>query len=147
MDVEEALGVAIEKEIAAYQLYARTAERADDPALKSLLAEMAGQEDRHRELLQGIDPAQCGAFQPEERRDLKMAEYLEKRPLRADAGIQDVVLYAMHREQEAREFYAQMAESVADSEVAGLFRQLSSMENSHKARLEELYEAMFMRDN
>lgn len=147
MDVKDVLDAAIAKEVGACELYTVTAEATDDPALRALLSDMAAQENHHRELLQGIEPEQCGVFQPEPRQGLKLAEYLEERPLSPDASLQDVMLYAMHREEEAREFYALMADAVGDEQVAQLFRSLATMEHSHKAKLEEQYEDMFLREN
>ncbi|MHC4591828.1 MAG: ferritin family protein [Planctomycetota bacterium] len=147
MDVKEVLDVAIAKETGACELYTATAEATDNPALKALLSDMAAQEDHHRELLQGIEPEQCGAFRPEPRQDLKLTEYLEERPLSLEASLQDVMLYAMHREEEAREFYASMADAVTDEQIAELFRSLATMEHAHKAKLEEQYEDIFLREN
>jgi rubrerythrin len=78
--------------------------------------------------------------------DLKSAEYLEDRPLDPDAGLQDIVIYAMHREEEARDFYRRMADSAPGAELRELFGKLAAMERSHKGRLEEFYEQRLMGD-
>jgi len=51
---------------------------------------------------------------------------------------------AIRREQEAREFYEEMAKMVEDSALKSLFAHLIEQEKSHKRILEEEYEKMFM---
>jgi rubrerythrin len=147
MDLKELIAAAVAKEAAAHDLYAGTAENAEDPAVKALLTELAGDEAAHRKMLEGLDVESLGSFAPEAPRDLGLAEYMEDRPLSAQAGLQEAMLYATHREQEARDFYAGMASSVGDPAAAGLFQKLATMEAGHKARLEALYEDMFLGEN
>jgi len=143
---EEVLAAAIAKEEHAQSLYAGTAAKADNPAVKALLLDLAGQEASHKELLAELDPAELDAFRPDSRSDLKIAEYLRERPLSETANLQEVRTYAMKRELEAREFYALMAEAVDDDVVGELFARLARAENAHKARLEETYSNLFLRE-
>jgi rubrerythrin len=147
VEAREILKLAMAKEEAARDLYARTAAGAEDPAVKALLTDLAAQEGKHRELLGAVDPEKLDDFQPERARDLQIAEYLEPRPLSQDADLQQVLSYAIRREAEARDFYERMAGAVEDAELAGLFRSLATMELAHKADLEQLYETVFMHDN
>ena len=147
MEIDQLMAAAVAKEVAAHDLYARTAEAADDPAVKALLTELARDEARHRELLEGLDTSRLGEFATQVQRDLGIAEYMEERPLSPEAGLQEAMVYALHREQEARDFYSRMAAAVGDPAAAALFEKLATMEAGHKARLEELYESMFLRDN
>ena len=147
MELEELIATAAAKETAAHDLYARTAEASDDPAVKALLTELARDEARHREMLEGLEAGRLGTFAPETPRDLGIAEYMEERHLSPEAGLQEVMIYAMQREQEARDFYAGIAAAGGEPAAAALFGKLAAMEAGHKARLEELYEAMFLRDN
>lgn len=146
MDVQEVLDAAIRKEQAACELYSRTAAESPAPGARALLSELAEQERQHREALESLDPASLGAFEPDLRQDLKIAEYLEDRPLDPDAGLQDIVIYAMHREEEARDFYRRMADSAPGEELRELFGKLAAMERGHKGRLEEFYEQRLMGD-
>jgi hypothetical protein len=105
---------------------------------------MAAEEQKHMGLLMGIDPGDLGAFEPEERESLGLAEFLQPRPVSPDARLQEVLVYAMHREQEACAFYARMAERVHDRDLRDLLDKLATMEAGHKARLEEMYESAFL---
>ena len=147
MDLKDLIAAAAAKEAAAHDLYAETAAAAEDPAVKALLTELAGDEARHREMLEGLDVGRLAAFAPQAPRDMKLAEYMDEKPLSPQAGLQEAMVYATHREQEARDFYAGMAASVGEPAAAALFGKLAAMEAGHKARLEQLYEEMFLRDN
>lgn len=51
---------------------------------------------------------------------------------------------AIQREQEARDFYAEMADMVEDSALKNLFAHLIEQEENHKRLLEEEYDKMFL---
>jgi rubrerythrin len=143
MDVRQILVLAVEKEQAAHDMYARAAVEARDPSGQALLEELAAQELEHRELLAGIDPDHLEEFEPEEQHDLRLSEHLRERAPAPHSGLQDLLCYAMRREQEARDFYRRMAEHAGRPELKELFDRLAAMENKHRARLEEFYEAAF----
>ena len=54
---------------------------------------------------------------------------------------------AIQREQEARDFYEEMAGMVEDSALKNLFAHLIEQEKNHKQLLEEEYEKMFTPEN
>ena len=76
----------------------------------------------------------------------ELAQYLAPKPLAADSSLQDVLVHAMKREEEAMVFYLTMAEQAAQDDLRVLLEGLSEMENSHKARLEAFYEDVFMQE-
>ena len=146
MDAAEILKMAVGKEAEAYDLYCATADRTDNPAARALLRELAAEEAQHRDLLQGLTPQQAASFRPPQARDLKIAQYLAPKPLALDSSLQDVLVHAMKREEEAMAFYLTMAELAAQDDLRVLLEGLSEMENSHKARLEAFYEDVFMQE-
>ena len=54
---------------------------------------------------------------------------------------------AIQREQEARDFYAEMADMVEDSALKNLFAHLIEQEENHKQLLEDEYDKMFAADD
>lgn len=54
---------------------------------------------------------------------------------------------AIQREQEARDFYAEMADMVEDSALKNLFAHLIEQEANHKRLLEDEYDKMFAADD
>ena len=53
-DAKKIIETAINKEIEAYTFYHGIADKAKDPMLKDLFTELAGEEKKHREFLQGM---------------------------------------------------------------------------------------------
>jgi len=146
MDKSEVLSLAIEREIAAQQIYETAADRIQEPAGKVLLTELAGQEAEHRAMLESVPPDQAEQFQPDETQDRQIGEYLEPTPLAPDSSLQDVLIYAIKREDDARHFYQTMAKMVEGGDLRELLQKLATMETSHKARLEEFYEDVFLKE-
>jgi len=54
---------------------------------------------------------------------------------------------AMQREQQARDFYAEMADMVEDSALKNLFAFLIKQEENHKRLLQTEYEKLFAADD
>jgi rubrerythrin len=72
---------------------------------------------------------------------------LEKKTLRPDSDIREVMAYAIHLEKEAVDFYRRMSEGCAGAPMAGVFGMLLVDEHRHIQAIEELYEANFLTDN
>ncbi len=146
MDATKALDMAIKKEVEAHTLYRSVARKMDDPAARTLLAELAEEEVRHRALLEELTGDQAASFKPPQGRSRNIVNYLTSKPLRADSSLQQILVYAMKREDEARAFYQTMARAADNADLRALLENLSAMEDSHKARLEILYEDVFMQE-
>ncbi len=72
---------------------------------------------------------------------------LEKKVLRPDSDIREVMAYAIHLEKEAVDFYRRISEGCAGAPMAGIFQMLLVDEHRHIQAIEELYEANFLTDN
>ena len=147
MNAAKALDKAIRKEIEAHTLYTSVARKMDDPAARGLLTELAEEEVRHRVMLEDLPKDQAASFKPPQGRSRSVASYLTSRPLRQDSNLQQVLVYAMKREDEARAFYQTMARAAANGDLRVFLEKLSAMEDSHKARLEILYEDVFLQED
>lgn len=138
---------AIQSEEHSYQLYSNLSQRVERPETKRLLESLAAQELKHKELLEGVDLESVesaeGTKIPEER---TLSDFLEPTPIDAKSTIQDVILFAIRKEQSAHEFYKRMTEYAPTPEAKGLFERLTGEEMKHKENLENLYEEMFMRE-
>ena len=71
---------------------------------------------------------------------------LEEKPLSSASNDQDVMIYAIHEEKRTVDFYKKMAESCIGAPTEKIFRKLAQDEESHLARLEELYETLYMQE-
>jgi rubrerythrin len=147
MDAGTVLEKAIQKEAEARDLYRQTGERAENPAVKTLMADLARQEATHKQMLESLPEDQAAALVPVgDKPDLKISDHLESKHLSPDSSLQDALTFAMQREEAARNFYSTMAESVDSGELKALMEKLAGMERTHKTRLEELYEDIFLRE-
>ena len=146
MDKSQLLGVAIQKEAEAQRLYENAGKRIRDPGGKKLLEELATEEGKHRAMLEGLPPEQAEQFQPDETQDSRIGDYLKPTSLDPESSVQDVLIYAIKREEAARHFYSAMAAQVKCAALKPLLKKLAAMEKSHKARLERFYEDVFLKE-
>jgi rubrerythrin len=138
---------AIQAEEQSYQLYSHLSTRVDRPETKKLLEGLAAQEVQHKELLEGIDlEAEETMKAPKFPDEKTISDFLEPAPIDANATVQDVILFAIKKEQSAYEFYKQMIAYSPNAPVKALFERLTGEESKHKENLEGLYEEMFMRE-
>jgi rubrerythrin len=144
MTVEGIIQRAIRFEEDAYDFYTGASEMVKLPHVKDMLNELAGDEVKHKEKLEGLlagDTEQIVAAQQGQKiQDLKLADYLVAQPLSENATIQDVLMTAMQREKNSHEFYNLMASIAAIETVKDLFQFLAQEELGHKNKVEVLYD-------
>ena len=131
---------AIRKEQQARNLYIRACKLAQDPATRTLLDSLAGEEASHAALLRGRG---IKAFLVSKRppiQDLRITEFLIPRKLSPQATFQDVLVYAMKREAASYWAYQALAEAAEDGPTRRLFRRLAQEERLHRNRLERVYD-------
>lgn len=138
---------AIQSEEHSYNLYSNLSTRVERPETRKLLEGLAAQELEHKRLLEGVDLEAGGPVEAPKIPDEKtLADFLEPTPIDASATVQDVILFAIRKEQSAYEFYKRMSEYAPKAPVKKLFDKLTGEELKHKNNLEDLYEEMFMRE-
>ena len=67
---------------------------------------MAEEEERHREMLAGLDPQDLSDIRLERTEDLRIGDYLVDLPFHPDITYQDALILAMKKEEKAHAFYA-----------------------------------------
>jgi rubrerythrin len=150
MTVEGIIQRAIRFEENAYDFYTGASEMVKLPHVRDMLNELAGEEVKHKEKLEGLlagDTEQIvAAKQRRQIQDLKLADYLVAPPLDEGATIQDVLMIAMQREKNSHDFYNLLA-GIAGSEAAkDLFQFLAQEELGHKNKVEVLYDDIIYRE-
>ena len=135
---------AISFEQDAYDFYTNAINMVSRPHVQQVLDELAQEEIKHKERLEGLLDGDTEAIVSVQERDkiedLKLAEYLVARPLSDDATFQDVLIVAMHREKSSHSFYSTMSEISQDGAVKDLFTFLAQEELKHKNKIEALYD-------
>jgi len=141
-DAKKIVSTAIEREVEAYTFYRSVADKVKDKALKSLFAELAEEEKKHREFLQGFLSKDTSKMKFIPGHDYKVGDALPSPALTVDLKPLEGLVIAIQKELEAMQMYTQFAHAAADTETQLLFSQLANMERSHKARLEDIYTNM-----
>ncbi|MCX6696658.1 MAG: ferritin family protein [Methanoregula sp.] len=141
-DAKKIISLAIDREVEAYTFYRTVSEKVKDKALKSLFAELAGEEKQHREFLQGLLAKQVTTMHFDAKSDYKVGDALPTPNLTADLKPLEGIVIAIKKELEAMQMYTQLAKLSTDTEQQLLFSQLATMERGHKARLEDIYTNM-----
>jgi rubrerythrin len=141
-DAKKIISTAIDREVEAYSFYRSVADKVKDKALKSLFEELAGEEKKHREFLQGFLAKDTSKLKFTAGHDYKVADTLPSPALTVDMKPLEGLVIAIKKELEAMQMYTQLAKLSADVETQLLFSQLANMERAHKARLEDIYTNM-----
>ena len=136
------LSKAIDREVESYSFYRAISDKVKDANLKKLFAELAGDETKHREFLQGLLAKEPKTIRISASRDYHVADMVGTPKLSPDLKPTDGLAIAIHKELEAMQMYSQLAKVNADPEQQELFTNLASMERGHKARLEDIYTNM-----
>ena len=136
------LSKAIDREVESYSFYRTVSERVKDQNLKKLFNELAGEETKHREFLQGLlakEPRQLAFL---ETKDYKVVETVGEPRLSPDMKPLDGLVLAMKKELDAMQMYNQLASASSDPEQKRMFQELVKMERGHKNHLEDIYTDM-----
>jgi rubrerythrin len=141
-DAKKIISTAIDREVEAYTFYRGIADKVKDKALKSLFDELAGEEKKHREFLQGMLTKDVSKMKFDASHDYKVADALPSPALSMDMKPIEGIVISIKKELEAMQMYSQLAKLASDNETQLLFSQLANMERGHKARLEDLYTNM-----
>jgi rubrerythrin len=139
-DFKEVITFAIRKEAEAYNLYKTYSRLVKTPGLKTMFEELAQQEQKHREILEGVERKDVSDYKVKKIPDLKIGDYVEKEEFSPDMDYASALRLAIKREELAHRLYSLMAEKAEDPELKKLFSVLAQEESKHKLRLETEYD-------
>ncbi|MCK8602557.1 ferritin-like domain-containing protein [Desulfoferrobacter suflitae] len=131
---------AIEKEEKAMDFYQKCADRAKNPGIKKFFEEMAEEEQRHKKLLQDLDPSGLDSLKLEKVEDLRISDYLVEVQFKEDITYQEALTLAMKKEEKAYEFYNAWKNKCMQEKTAKLFEMLAQEEMKHKRKIETVYD-------
>lgn len=135
------LAVLLEEEGLAF--YLKMAEKASVPAVKELCLELAGEEVKHRDLLQG----QLDSWSPLAVHPARWSAFLEKvkkegffgNPPGEGASEKEMAAYAISQEIKSAEFYGLFEQAFPDAWKRVEIHRLVVQERAHEARLRAAY--------
>ncbi len=137
---EEAISFAKQKEDAAIHFYESAKQMAKTPGSKVMFGEMAAEERKHFQLLDGLKEAELGSFPVENVQDLRISQYTQDVPFSPDLDYQQILIVAMKKEEEAHKLYRDLADMATDAKMTKLFQVLAQEEAKHKLKLESEYD-------
>ena len=140
-DYKKVITMAVENEIEAYDFYKAAGEKVKDANLKTIFNDLAEEEKKHRDFLQGL-LTQAKPMKFDEGKDYKISESVDKPKLSISMSPADAIGLAMKNEEEAMQMYSELAKASADKEQKEMFDSLARMEQGHKVKLEGLYADM-----
>ncbi|HVN65560.1 MAG TPA: ferritin family protein [Methanomicrobiales archaeon] len=130
---------AISKEVESYVFYRSVTEKVADKALKSTFKELAGEEVKHREFLEGLLAKPLKELHFDESRDYKVSKTIERPTVNIDMKPLDGIKLAIKKEEDSMNLYKGLSAASQDAGMKKMFDSLMKMETSHKARLEDIY--------
>jgi rubrerythrin len=146
-ELQTVLDQAITREEDSHQVYAAALSQTEDPAARAMLTDLVREEQRHGALLRDIKLDRIESAEMNPVRDLGISQYLHESGTLKGASLQDVVIFAMKREERAQQFYDTMCGAVADPHLRRLFEMLANEEMRHKRWLERFYDDAFYQED
>ena len=143
--MRKALDFAIAKEKEAEAFYKEWSQKAKDPAVQGLFAELAGVEHGHVEILSQITPEEMAAGGDSTVSKLNLSDLLVDVKASPKLNVQEAMILAMKREEGAVKLYSRLAEM--NGEARSLFEALAKEEGRHKAKLEAEYDDHVLIEN
>ncbi len=141
-DYKRIISLAIDREVESYTFYRTISDKVKDAGLKRIFNELAGEETKHREFLEGLLSKGTTSFHFDTHKDYKVTDSMPSPKLSADMKPIDGLLLAIKKELEAMQMYNQLANSSTDADQKKMFTELATMEKGHKNRLEDIYTNM-----
>ncbi len=141
-DYRNIISLAISREVESYVFYRSVSEKVSDKNLKSIFKELAADETKHRELLEGYLAKPVAELHFDSAKDYKLSKTIERPPVTIDLKPIDGMKLAIKKEEDAMEMYTQLASASNDPAQKKIFLELAKMETGHKARLEDIFTNM-----
>lgn len=145
--VDEILEYAVAMEDASWRFYSDWAEKAENEAISTVFREFAGEELKHKKLIEDVRAGDKTLKAKHEVGDLKLTDkYMIPEPSSA-MSYQDALLVAIDREVAAVELYDHLTAVCVEESLCSVFDALADEEKKHKLKLETIYDDNFMKED
>jgi rubrerythrin len=147
---DAAVEMAIQMENEGFRHYLAAIRQLTNKGARELLRENALDELNHKHELEKalLDGRMSGDGELDQPIPTMHLDYVfKKQELRPDSGVREALLYAIHLEKGAVDYYGRVANGCAGAPMGNLFKQLLAEESRHLQSLEDLYEQHFMTEN
>ena len=141
----------LQMEIDANKYYTENAERVQHRGTRTMLLELADEEQGHVHLFKAAHEGRTiefGKAVPAPEFDLKIGETLRDDIVLTERSAPgDVLVVAIKAEMKAIQVYGQWAEEHKGTEIEALLRNIINEEKTHKYRLEKIYDDEYLNEN
>lgn len=147
---DAALEMAIAMEEEGFRTYLAAIRQLTNKGAKELLRENALDELNHKHQLEKalVDGRMDGGENLDTPIPTMHLDYLlDKQELGPQSGVREALVYAIHLEKGAVDFYGKVSAGCSGAPMGKLFAQLLQEESRHLQSLEDLYEQHFMTEN
>ena len=147
---DAAVEKAIEMENEGFRNYLAAIRQVTNKGAREILRENALDELNHKHQLEKalLDGRMDGGEALDQPVPTMHLDYVfKKQELGPNSGVREAILYAMHLEKGAVDFYGTVASGCEGAPMGALFQQLLKEETKHLQALEDLYEEHFMTEN
>ncbi|APV44140.1 Rubrerythrin [Dehalogenimonas formicexedens] len=141
-ELSEILETAMLKEVASAAMYRQAVTLAPEPAVATLLEELAEEEGHHLAVLKNLNSenVRYTPVLPSRIVDLKLTDHLKGPSELPGAELTEALLFAIKREADSVGFYTSLMGLFSDEGAKNLCQALAWQEMAHKAKLELLYD-------
>lgn len=139
--IADVIDLAIQREGEAYDFYMDIHTKVQDAGVKDTVEFIAGEEKKHKAFLVAYRDGNYGsdALRMSDVVEYRVAEYLKEPEISKDSSSEEVYLIAAHRESRSHQFYSELANMHADSELKTVLVKMANEELKHKEKMEYLY--------
>lgn len=139
--IADVIDRAIQREEEAFHFYMNIHSKVQDAGVRDTVEFIAKEEKKHKAFLVGYRKGDYGtdALRMADVIEYRVAEYLEEPEISKESSSQDVYLIAAHRESRSYQFYSELANMHADSELKTMLAKMANEELKHKEKMEYLY--------
>ena len=145
--IDEILEFAVSMEDASWRFYSDWAERSDNEAISTVFREFAGEELKHRKLIEDVRAGDKKLKARHDVADLKLSDHYVKPEPSSTMSYQDALLVAIDREVAAVKMYTHLTSACVEESLCTIFDALADEEKKHKLKLETIYDDNFMRED
>jgi rubrerythrin len=144
--LKEIFDFAIQREEEAYGFYQDALRIVRSPGARPIFEELSAQELNHKQLLLGLKSGEMALRAVSPLLDLKLSDYLIEQKLRPEMSYQDILILAIHREEQSYRLYSDLAARASEN-FKPVLEFLAGEEAKHKLRLEEEYDQQVLKED
>lgn len=145
--IDEILEFAIAMEDASWRFYRDWAEKTDNEAISAVFMEFAGEELKHRKLIEDVRAGDKELKARHGVADLKLADHYVIPEPSSKMSYKDALIVAIDREVAAVTMYTHLTSVCVEESLCSVFDALADEEKKHKLKLETIYDDTFMKED